>query len=211
MKMTGHAHVYVGVTFIESVWMQLEPATFCKANEDLFIKPRGFIHVRISTLFEHHFLFTYCGPAEVFAIEWTDLYCLCSCIDDLIRKALFVLVVIAFFKPEVLIQIAACSLTSQAPLAIVPFILPAVSFLPVHFQLKVVDFIELSMDTAEILVGLDYDLRSVDRLSCLGNAIFEPSHARLDDIQRPRPVSIPGASRILIPILLSRRKRTKEG
>jgi hypothetical protein len=151
MKMAGYALVYAGVTFSEPFRMQLEPAAFCKANENLFIKPRDLILVGISALFEHHFLFPYRGPAEVFLTEWTDLDFLCSCIDDLVREALFLLVGVAFFKPEVIIRIAPCFLALQAPLAIFPFILPAVSFLPVHFQLKVVDSNELSVDTSEIL------------------------------------------------------------
>ena len=131
--MAGYAHVYVGVSFVESIRMQLEPATFCEANENLFIKPRDFILIGISALFEHHFFVPYRGPAEVLAIKWTDLDCLCSCIDDLVREALFVVVVVAFFKQEVVVPTAACSLAFQAPLTIFPFILPAVSFLPVHF------------------------------------------------------------------------------
>lgn len=208
--MAGYALVYVGVTFSEPIRMQLEPATFGKANENLFINPRDIVLIGISAVFEYHFLVLYCGPAEVFLIEWTDFDCLCSCIDDLVREALFLFVNVAFLKPEVAIRFAACFIALQAPLTIFPFILPAVSFLPVHFQLKVVVFVELSMDTAKILDGLDCDDGSVDSLSRSARAIFEPSHARIDGIQGSCPVSIQGASFILVRIFLSRSERTKE-
>jgi hypothetical protein len=200
MMVVGHALEHVGVRFIESIGMKFEPATFGKANKDLLIESRDFILVIISTGMELMLVDRHPGPTEVLTIERLDLDCLNSCIDDLVREALLVLVIVARLKPEVVAVTTGCSLAFPAPLAFFPFLLPAVSFLPVHLDLEVENIIELAMDTSEILFGLDCDIRAVDSFPRFRKGM--ESHVGFVGIKRPSPVGpIPRTSRVLIPFI----------
>jgi hypothetical protein len=92
-------------------------------------------------------------------------------------------------------------------MTLVPFLLPAVSLLPVHLDLEVENIIELAMDTSEILLGIHLEIRVVDSFPRFRKGIFE-DHDGFDGIQGSVPVSIPGASRVLIPPI-SRLELTK--
>jgi hypothetical protein len=207
MMVIAHALVVrVGIT--ESIRIQFETATFGKANKDLLIESRDSILVIFSTGFELMLIDRHPGPTEVLTIERLDLYCLNSCIDDLVREALLVIVIVALLKPEVVIFLAGFSLAFQAPLAFFPFFLPAVSFLPVHLDLEVESIIELTTDTSEILFGFVCDFRAVDWFPRFRKGM--EFHVGFIGIKRPSPAGpIPGTSRILIPPI-SRLELTKD-
>jgi hypothetical protein len=146
MMLAAQALEIAGVRFIgESIGMRFEPANFRKVNDDLQIEPCDFIRVcEVTTGFELMLVDHSPGPTEVLATERLDLDCTNRLINDFVREVLFILVIVALFQPEVVVFTAAWPFAFQAPLTLVPFILPAVTFFPVYLDLKVKYIFELA-------------------------------------------------------------------
>ena len=200
--LSAHALETLGLRLVfESNGMQFPPATFLKANEDLSIETRFFICVFVVTTgFELTLVDSSPGPAEVLANKRLELDGMNRLINDLVSEALMN-VTAAFFKPDVVVVIAGRPLALPAPFALVPFILPAVTWFPVLLNLKVKD-IESAMggldDSTKVFVGFDCGFNAIDRLS----------HDRfVETLKGPPPTR---ASLIHILLLISRSKRAEE-
>jgi fumarate reductase subunit C len=74
---------------------------------------------------------------------WFELDLFVCGIYALVNEPLFVVGTVAFLESKIVVFLATAAFALQAPLTLIPFLLPTVSFLPIQFHLEAKD-IELA-------------------------------------------------------------------
>ena len=139
----AHALEFVGLGgIIESIGMQFEAAVVREAKEDLYITSHS-VFVIVTAGLELMSVDSRPCPAEV--LLRVRLEFAAASDGHWLVNELLVAGTGAFLKPKVAVFNASTSLAFQAPLAFVPFLLPAVSFFPVQLQSKGSEGLKLTM------------------------------------------------------------------
>jgi hypothetical protein len=115
--------------------VELKGTAFLKASENLFIAPLS-VKVVIPTGLKLMSIVSRPGPAEILPCVWLELDFFGCCIYRLIDEPLVVVGTVTFLEPKMSVFFASAALALQAPFTLIPFLLPTVSFLPIHFHLE---------------------------------------------------------------------------